>query len=196
MTAQAGDTASSLLLRQKAQQRTQLKALRAAIPPAERLRAARRAAGVLSRAARRWQARHVAVYLAFGSELDTAPLLDALERQGCAVYVPVVRRDRQMRFARLAPPLARNRYGILEPLAPRRPPRLDLVVLPLLAFDAAGGRLGMGAGYYDRWLARHPRVRTVGYAYAAQRVARVPAGPLDMRLHAVATEHGITQCTG
>lgn len=196
MTAQAGDTASSHLLRQKAQQRRRLKALRAAIPPAERTRAARRAAGVLSRAARRWQARHVAVYLAFGSELDTAPLVDALARQGCAVYVPVVRAGRQMDFALLAPPLARNRYGILEPLAPRRPPRLDLVVLPLLAFDAAGRRLGMGAGYYDRWLARHPRVRAVGYAYAAQRVAQVPADARDMRLHAVATEHGILQCTG
>jgi 5-formyltetrahydrofolate cyclo-ligase len=96
-----------------------------------------------------------------------------------------------MRFARFAPPLRQSRYGIAEPRGLRRPPRLDLVVLPLVAFDAAGRRLGMGGGYYDRWLARHPRLRRVGYAYAAQEVDRVPAGVQDMQLDAVVTEAGL-----
>ena len=196
MTAQAGGTTSSSLLRAKARQRSNSREIRAAIPAAERRRAATRAAAALARAARRWQARHVAVYLGLAEELDTAPLIAALQAQGCAVYVPVVGANRRMRFALLAPPFTRNRYGIVEPLVRRAPPRLDLVVLPLVAFDAPGRRLGMGGGYYDRWLARHPRVRRVGYAYAAQEVAKVPADDRDMRVTAVATEKGIVKCTG
>jgi 5-formyltetrahydrofolate cyclo-ligase len=200
MTAQAGDTASPsfdrALLRAKAQQRSTSRAIRAAIPSAERRRAATRAAGALARAVRRAQARHVAVYLGFAEELDPGPLIAALHAQGCSIYVPVVGPQRRLRFALLAPPFTRNRYGIVEPRVQRRPPRLDIVVLPLVAFDAAGGRLGMGGGYYDRWLARHPRVKRVGYAYAAQQVGKVPMDARDMRVHAVATEKGLLKCTG
>ena len=63
--------------------------------------------------------------------------------------------------------------------------------MPLLAFDRAGHRLGYGGGYYDRTLAALPGARAIGCAFAAQEVPAVPAGPHDIRLDAVATEHGL-----
>ena len=198
MTAQAGDTTfkaqtrdSSLATRKRAL-RQQLRRARAAIPSSERRRAAQAAARHLARACRGWQARHIALYLGLPDEIDTRPLIAALP--GARLYAPQVGRDGRLRFSRLAPPLVRNRYGIHEPATLRRPPRLDLIVLPLVAFDRQGRRLGMGGGYYDRLLARratHGRPLRVGLAFAAQEVAAVPAGPLDARLDAVVTEQGL-----
>ena len=191
MTAQAGGTTSSLVARKRALRR-QLRQVRAAIPLALRRRAARAAARHLVRACRRWQAQHVALYLGVAEELDTRPLIAALH--GLRLYAPRVGPDGRLRFARLAPPLVRNRYGIAEPAALRRPPRLDLIVLPLVGFDAAGARLGMGGGYYDRLLARpraYRRPLRVGFAFAAQEVRAVPVAPHDARLDAVVTERGL-----
>jgi 5-formyltetrahydrofolate cyclo-ligase len=75
-----------------------------------------------------------------------------------------------------------------------RPPRLDLVVLPLVAFDDEGRRLGMGGGYYDRWLARPRAARRplrVGFGFALQEARVVPATAHDVRLDAVVTERGL-----
>lgn len=142
------------------------------------------------------RARHLALYLAHGSELDTSPLLLHCLAAGKAVYVPRVLDGHRMRFERLAPQAAlrRNRYGIREPA--RRGPlrgirKLDLVVVPLSAFDAQGHRLGAGGGYYDRAFAlrRGGRPRLLGYAYALQQAPTLPAEPWDVRLDAVVTEN-------
>jgi len=197
LTAQVGDTSSppseaqSLAARKRALRR-QLRQVRAAIPRTERQRAARAAARHLARACRRWQARHVALYLGVPEELDTRPLIAAL--RGARLYAPRLGPGGRLRFALLAPPLVRNRYGIPEPAALRPPPRLDLIVLPLVGFDAGGARLGMGGGYYDRLLARpraHRRPLRVGFAFAAQEVPAVPVAPHDARLDAVVTERGL-----
>jgi 5-formyltetrahydrofolate cyclo-ligase len=172
-----------------------LRTKRLALPPSQQRRAARQAGAQLARLVRRTGARHVAIYLSLAEELDTAPAIEAFSRSSCTLYVPVIAPGRAMRFVPLAPPFRRNRYGIAEPLARRAPLRLDLVVLPLVAFDTAGRRLGMGGGYYDRWLAAHPRAQRVGFGYAGQRVARVPADARDARLHAVVTENGVLRCT-
>ena len=191
MTAQAGDTTSSLAARKRAL-RQQLRRLRAAIPRSERRRAAQAAARHLARACRGWQARDVALYLGLPEEIDTRPLVAALQR--ARLYVPRIGPGPRLRFSRLTPPLVANRYGIHEPAALRRPAHLDVIVLPLVAFDRQGRRLGMGGGYYDRLLARRPshgRPLCVGLAFAAQEVAAVPAGPLDARLDAIVTERGL-----
>jgi len=101
----------------------------------------------------------------------------------------------RLRFERYAPGirLRRNRYGILEPAlrgARCGPMRLDLVVVPLTAFDARGHRLGAGGGYYDRAFAarRGSRPRLVGYAYALQQAPALPTEPWDVRLDAVVTD--------
>ena len=195
MSAQAGDTTSSVAARKGALRR-QLRQARAALPRPERRRAAEAAARHLARAIRNWGARHVAAYLGTAAELDTQPLLARLLRLGIALYVPKVGAAGALRFTRWRPgqALRANRYGIPEPVALERPPRLDLVVLPLVAFDAQGRRLGMGGGYYDRWLSRARAARRplrVGYAFALQEVAAVPAAPHDVALDAVATERGL-----
>jgi len=67
----------------------------------------------------------------------------------------------------------------------------DVIIVPLLAFDADGRRLGLGGGWYDRFLANQPQALTIGLAYEAQRVATVPTEPHDMPLDAVVTEAAI-----
>ena len=114
-------------------------------------------------------------------------------------YLPVLpRRGRVMRFGRLRrdTPMRPNRYGIPEPVDRRslRARQLDLLVMPLVGFDADGYRLGMGGGFYDATLAymqhrRHGRKpRLVGVAYECQRADALPHDPWDMPLDAVLTE--------
>ena len=86
-----------------------------------------------------------------------------------------------------------NRFGIREPAEPVwcAP---TLILTPLVAFDDAGRRLGMGGGYYDRYLAARPGVKRVGVAHECQRVAEVPTTEGDVRLTAVVTESGWQTC--
>lgn len=132
----------------------------------------------------------VGVYLVRDGELDLTPLIEICWQRGVAVVVPVIH-SQQLRFAayRRNESLRRNRFGIAEPVVPAwRTPTLLLV--PLVAFDATGQRLGMGGGYYDRYLSAHPDLRRVGVAHECQRVAAVPATDDDVPLPAVVTECG------
>lgn len=193
MTAQAGDTLSKSFLRSTLRKR------RARVASAQRRAAALQAAAHLLRFLARRGSRRVAAYLACGSELDTAPLIDALQAQGIEVYVPRIGVEGTMRFLHLSPRvvLRRNRHGIAEPAGRARRSglrRLDAIVLPLVGFDARGHRLGAGGGYYDRALAalRHGRAPLrIGYAYALQQIDAVPADSWDIRLDAVVTEQGV-----
>ena len=67
----------------------------------------------------------------------------------------------------------------------------DFILVPLLAFDATGNRLGFGAGYYDRTLAEHPSAFRLGCAFAAQEFKQIPTTHTDIKLHAIASELGI-----
>lgn len=132
----------------------------------------------------------VAAYLARDGEVDLAPLIDTLWRQGTVLALPVLG-DGGMFFAAYGSDerLHDNRYGIPEPAQPRR---VDptVVLTPLVAFDARGQRLGMGGGYYDRYFQAAPTVRRIGIAHECQRVAALPVERGDMPLEAVATERG------
>ena len=85
-------------------------------------------------------------------------------------------------------------WGIAEPKADKAELEPDILLVPLLAFDRHGNRLGYGAGYYDRTLATLPGRFRLGVAYAAQELDEVPAGHYDARLDAVATECGVIFC--
>lgn len=140
--------------------------------------------------------RQVASYIALPSEVQTAVLNAALVRSGASVLAPVVR-GRRMHFAPLRAPLRRAATGNWQPRLQscRLLKDIDVVLLPLLAFDGAGNRLGMGGGYYDRSLAGC-RQRTlkrplrVGLAFSWQQADSLPAQPWDVPLHAVVTEDG------
>lgn len=190
MTAQVGDTTLSS---RKTKLRRQLRTLRVAIPKAMRLKAAIKAA---RRAQRLLHGRrHVAVYFSHGSELDTRPLIQLLFRTGHRLYVPKLRGS-HMTFVALNPhaSLRHGRFGIPEPASSRRAARLDAIVLPLLGFDDKGRRLGQGGGYYDRAL-MNCRALRVGFAFAAQQAAEIPAGEQDARLDAVVTESALWRFT-
>ncbi len=132
----------------------------------------------------------VAAYLARDGELDLAPLVDACWRRGIVIAVPVLGR-RRMRFAAYRPgeTMAANRFGIPEPATPCYVAP-SVVLTPLVAFDDAGRRLGMGGGYYDRYFAAAPSLPRIGIAHECQRAVALPADRTDMPLNAVVTERG------
>ena len=135
----------------------------------------------------------VAVYRAIGSEIDADALSMALDRQGRKLCLPVeIERDAPMIFRRWSPgePLELDVAGVPAPLPLAETVGPDVIVTPLLAFDAAGGRLGQGGGYYDRTFAALPDVARVGFAYAGQQVEVLPVEGHDIRLHGVLTERG------
>lgn len=136
----------------------------------------------------------VSLYWPLGSELDTRPLLRRLHVLGVICALPVVEKaDHPLSFRRWDPDtvLEPGRFKVLVPAnsAPTVTP--DIVVTPMLAFDALGYRLGYGGGFYDRTLAglrARGSCRAVGYAYAAQEVAKVITDRYDQRLDYLVTE--------
>lgn len=133
----------------------------------------------------------VAGYHALPDEIDPGPLLDALRVAGVVTTYPcVIVPDEPLVFRRWAPgePLIMGRFGIPEPDPGRPAMRPGLVLVPLLAFDRSGGRLGAGAGFFDRTLTALAPICAIGLAFAEQEVEEVPAEPHDVRLHAVATD--------
>ena len=137
----------------------------------------------------------VALYRAMGSELDTDALAVALEAAGRRLCLPVVlERASPMIFRAwsLGDPLELDVAGCPAPLLLAEVVDPDLIVTPLRAFDAEGGRLGQGGGYYDRTFAARPGVARVGLAYAGQVVDRLDLDPHDVRLDGVLTETGYT----
>jgi 5-formyltetrahydrofolate cyclo-ligase len=130
-------------------------------------------------------------------EIDIRPLLLALHARGHPIGLPVTPKRGLPLIFRLWSPgdvLEPERFGTVRPTGTDCTP--DFLLVPLLAFDHLGGRLGYGAGYYDRTLASLPGRFTLGCAFAVQEVDKVPVGPYDVRLNAVATERGIIRCRG
>jgi len=127
-------------------------------------------------------------------EIDVLPLLHDLHGRGHVCVLPVVvARGCPLIFRRWGPDtrLTPGNFGI--PVPPQSADSLapDVLIVPLLAFDRDGHRLGWGAGFYDRTLAglrAARRVTAIGVAFAAQEVARVPRGPHDQPLDWVVTE--------
>lgn len=138
-----------------------------------------------------------AIYRGMGSELDPRPLGEALTRRGWRLALPRVEEtDLPLVFHAWKPGdrLAPDASGQQAPLASAPVVAPDLVIVPLLAFDAFGGRLGQGGGFYDRTLAglagQAPRPAFVGFAYAGQARDRLPLEPHDIRLDGILTEAG------
>ena len=148
------------------------------------------------------RAKHIALYLPTDGEIDPRLLLREAQRRGKAVYLPVLSAwpKTKMVFQRIAPDetLIPNRFRILEPRIHRARQRkvwaLDLVLLPLVGFDATGGRLGMGGGFYDRSLAyltrrqcwRKPTL--LGLAHECQKVDSLMQASWDVPLQGTVSD--------
>ena len=138
----------------------------------------------------------IAGYWPMGDEMDPRPLMLALASRGHALALPVTPpRGQPLAFHAWAPgaALRPGPMGTSEPVAGEAL-RPDVVLVPLLAFDRTGRRLGYGGGYYDRTLAALPGAKAIGIAYAGQEMPEVPAGPQDMRLPLIATEDSVIIC--
>lgn len=216
MTAQAGSASSlpsasaavpsaAAALVDRQQLRRQMRRQRRLLSDAARAEAHRQFARILDSSLLLRPGRRVAVYLAYGHEADLRHVIDVARRRGCRLYLPVITdfRHSRMRFVRyrIDSVMRVNRYGIAEPdprhaeVIPVR--QLDLVLLPLVAFDEHGWRLGSGAGFYDRSLHhlregrgwRRPKL--IGVAYECQRVARLQPDRWDVPLDGNVTERGL-----
>jgi len=141
------------------------------------------------------KARRVALYAALPNELGTQPLFTAVRAAGKAALFPRINPERRvLQFIAAArwEELALGRYGVREPPAGIPVPleEGDLVIVPGLAFDAAGHRLGRGAGWFDRTFpcTDRPGPLLIGYAYERQVVESVPSGPTDRCVDWIVTE--------
>ncbi len=178
-----------------------IRARRRALRPAQQRAAARRLGRTVVASQSFRAARRIALYITADGEIDPAPICRAAWRRGKQVFLPVLHplRHNCLIFVRYreSDRLLPNRFGIPEPTLLRHsiaPWQLDLVLMPLVAFDAAGNRLGMGGGFYDRSFAvtkalRWPRrPRLCGLAYRLQRVAALPVNSWDVPLARVFTD--------
>ena len=130
-----------------------------------------------------------------GQEIDIRPLLHALHTRGHPIVLPETPKRGNPLIFRLWQPgavMVAERFGTSRTDGAVMAP--DFLLVPLLAFDRRGYRVGYGAGYYDRTLAGLPGRTRLGVAYAAQELDEVPAGPYDAKLDAVATERGVIFC--
>ena len=173
--------------------------LRDTVPPDEATAAAEAAAAHLLAMPLLAHARTVAVYAAMRGELSPLPAVRVLRERGVAIAYPrVLPGQRMLAFHVVAGEheLTAGSFGILEPSAdaPRVGPGqavpVDVYVVPGLAFDDSGTRLGWGRGYYDRTLAPDSHGVRVGYCYQSQVVPGVPRGAADLPVHFIVTETG------
>ncbi|MEY2854117.1 MAG: hypothetical protein RL030_1249 [Pseudomonadota bacterium] len=178
--------------------RRELRNRRRAITGRARLVAARRvarhveAAGVLRRGAR------IGLYFPSDEEMGISPLLVLARTRGCQIFLPRITsaRDARMRFFTAGGMLRKGPWGMIEPVGgtPIGARSLHVVFLPMVGFDDAGHRIGMGMGFYDRHFAhRHQLLQLrwpllIGVAYQVQRVPVLPHAAHDVALDGIVTE--------
>ena len=145
-------------------------------------------------------AQTILLYAAFGSEADLSAFAEKAQAQGKTLAYPVCGEAYSLTAAVPGPDgWEVGQYGIRTPILSRAeilpPEALDLILVPCTAFDAACGRVGMGKGYYDRYLPRCTRAVKLGIAFEAQRVPHAALDEHDQRLDAFITEGGIYRGT-
>ena len=135
-----------------------------------------------------WERESFFVYASYLTEVDTKKIIARLKEAGKKVCLPrliagrmIAAKDGERRT---------NAYGIEEPVCGEDEP-CEVALVPLLAADEEGNRLGYGGGYYDRYFQAHPAILRVGLAYEGQVVKKLPAQEGDIPLHALITERGL-----
>jgi 5-formyltetrahydrofolate cyclo-ligase len=146
----------------------------------------------------------VSGYWPLPGELDIRPLIHQIHEAGHRIALPVVKaKDQPLLFRHWTPgtPLVQGSFKVMTP--PEGVPELDpdVLLMPLLAFDKDGYRLGYGGGFYDRTLEKRRReahsghpVLAIGIGFSAQETPSLPRGPFDQRLDWIATEAWARKC--
>ncbi|HTC06908.1 MAG TPA: 5-formyltetrahydrofolate cyclo-ligase [Xanthobacteraceae bacterium] len=144
----------------------------------------------------------VSGFMPLKSEINPLPLLQKLAEAGARLALPAIAgrgKPLIMRAWELGAPLDRGQWGIREPKPDAPEVEPDILLVPLLAFDRAGFRIGYGAGYYDMTIHRLRALKpviAVGIAFAAQEVPKIPTTPRDQRLDLVLTEREVIDLRG
>jgi len=179
----------------KAALRARLRALRAGLPAAVRAGEDLAVAAAVRclpewHSARRWF-----VYLSGEEEVSTAALVDELlARPGTEVYAPLIvaRGVMEARRLRDRSELRPGRYGIPAPVDGDLPgAAIEAVLAPGLGFTTGGQRIGLGAGFYDRWFAANPAGCRIALAYRCQVVDHIPTDETDLPVHLLVTADGV-----
>ena len=188
----------------KSQLRKEIRCKRAAIETAQRQHWNAAINQHLDKYSRQASPAVVAAYLAFDGEPDLMPTLERLEARGVRLALPVVQGAPgksviTFRHWSITGAMQKNRYGISEPAGTSdiSVTDIDLVLFPLVGWDKTGGRLGMGASFYDRLFqpfSELGRPVRMGVGYQLQYVKSIPSDPWDIRLHGVLTENGWFTC--
>jgi 5-formyltetrahydrofolate cyclo-ligase len=143
----------------------------------------------------------VMVYVSKPLEVNTRHLIEYLIAGRGRVIVPVIERETvSLRLSWLDNPsaLVESTFHVHEPTGneiPARPDDVKVAIIPVLGFDRKGNRLGYGAGYYDRFLARYPDIIRIGLAFACQETPVIPCEENDIKMDLMVTENGIYHCS-
>lgn len=191
-------SSSDRLKRDKRALRREVIARRDALPERDRAAASLTIADRVAALPEAGDARSAMVFWTFGSEVDTAPLIERMVAADRTVALPRIEGSEIVPVA-FAPgdPTTETSFGAREPAGENvlDPAELDLVIVPGVAFDRSGNRVGYGAGYYDRFLRRvRTGVPAVAIAFALQVVPEVPAGRTDRPVDAIVTEAEVIRC--
>ncbi|MBQ8395094.1 MAG: 5-formyltetrahydrofolate cyclo-ligase [Clostridia bacterium] len=127
------------------------------------------------------------VYLSFSSEAPTDKLIQRLKEEGIKVYCPVLEK-KEMFTVEHGEDFTLSSYGIREPIGDRFDGDCDFAIVPLLAVDEEGNRLGYGGGYYDRYLRAHARTLKIGYCFDFQVISEVPTDSEDEKMQMIVTD--------
>ncbi|MDP2797750.1 MAG: 5-formyltetrahydrofolate cyclo-ligase [Methanoregula sp.] len=144
----------------------------------------------------------VMVYTSKEKEVNTEPLIITLFEHGNPVVVPIiVKEDLSLRLSYLRDfsALVPSTFGVPEPIGSEIPAAADdigTIILPMLGFDRNGGRIGYGAGYYDRFLSKNRNLRKIGIAFACQEVDSLPVDENDIHMDYIITDDGIVYPKG
>ncbi len=185
------------LIDRKTQLRATVRVLRDAMPHAERAVHSEQAARLLLDQLDDVKGVMIGLFWPIGSEIDCLALVDPLRSAGADLALPATLANREMVFRQWLPdcPMVDGGYGTFAPDPSALIVEPQILIVPLLAFDPRGNRLGYGAGYYDRYIAglieAEQRPQCFGLAFSLQKLDKVPVGLYDLPLDMIVTEAGI-----
>jgi len=180
---------------EKARVRDILRARKEAMSPAERLEKSKLIARHLMLLISSGET--VMVFTSKEKEVNTKPLIEALFKEKNPVVVPIIQKEDvslRLSYLRDFSALVPSTFGVPEPIGseiPAKPQDVDVIILPMLGFDRTGGRIGYGAGYYDRFLSKNPGLVKIGIAFGCQEMETLPLDENDIKMDLIVTEDGI-----